>query len=167
MEFKELIRTRYSCRKYSSQSVPDEKLMAVLEAGRIAPTGHNCQPQRILVVKDGTPEMELLRQCTACHFNAPVVLIACFEHVGRDHVYEDLAIVMTHIMLACYDEGLVNLWVQMVDRDKLRELFHIPGRYHILGLMPIGYPREDAKPSRLHNDRKALEETVFFDRFPD
>ena len=38
MEFKEVIRSRYSCKKYSSRQVEPDKLNAILEAGRLAPT---------------------------------------------------------------------------------------------------------------------------------
>ncbi len=165
MEFEALIRARYSCRKFEPDAIPQEKLDAILEAGQIAPTGHNCQPQRILVVRAGTPEMEKLQQCTDCHFNAPVILVGCYEDGGLGHEYEDLAIVMTHCMLAAFDEGLASIWVQLCDFAKLRTLLHIPEAYHIVGLMPLGYPRADAHPSRLHADRKPIEETVFYQHF--
>ena len=165
MEFRELIRARYSCRKFASTPIPQEKLDAVLEAGRIAPTGHNGQPQRILVAKAGTETYEKIKECTACHFDAPVILVSCFEKGTQGHEYEDLAIVMTHIMLAAFDEGLADIWVQLVDFEKLRVLLNIPENYHIVGLMPMGYPREDARPSRLHSSRKDLSETVFYDHY--
>ena len=43
MEFKEVIRNRYSCKKYSDRAVEPEKLENVLEAGRLAPTAKNLQ----------------------------------------------------------------------------------------------------------------------------
>lgn len=43
MEFKEVIESRYSCKKYSDKKVEREKLEAVLEAGRLAPTAKNLQ----------------------------------------------------------------------------------------------------------------------------
>lgn len=166
MEFKELIRARYSCRKYKPDPIPEDKLAAILEAGRIAPTGHNGQPQRILVAKAGTEVYDKVCQCTECHFDAPVILVACYQKNGRGHEHEDLSIVMTHIMLAAYDEGLADLWVQLVDFEKLRQLLNIPDNYHIVGLMPMGYPREDAHPSRRHEDRQPIEATVFYDSYP-
>lgn len=47
MEFKEVVRNRYSCKKYSDRPVEPEKLTAILEAGRLAPTAKNAQEQRI------------------------------------------------------------------------------------------------------------------------
>ena len=51
MEFEQLIRERYSVRKFSDAPVEEEKLQKILEAGRLAPTGHNSQPQRIYVIE--------------------------------------------------------------------------------------------------------------------
>ena len=50
MEFLELAQKRYSVRSFSQRPVEQEKLEKVLEAGRLAPTATNAQPQRILVL---------------------------------------------------------------------------------------------------------------------
>lgn len=41
MEFNDVIRQRFSCRKFSEKQVEKEKLNAILEAGRLAPTAKN------------------------------------------------------------------------------------------------------------------------------
>ena len=51
MTFSNLVKQRYSVRKYDARPVEAEKLTAILEAGRLAPTAVNYQPQRILVVQ--------------------------------------------------------------------------------------------------------------------
>lgn len=43
MEFTQVIKERFSCKKFNGESVPDEKLNAILEAGRVAPTAKNLQ----------------------------------------------------------------------------------------------------------------------------
>lgn len=51
MEFKEVVKKRYSCKKYSNKQVESEKLTAILEAGRLAPTAKNLQEQHIYVLQ--------------------------------------------------------------------------------------------------------------------
>ena len=51
MEFLDLIQKRYSVRKYKSESVEEEKLKLILEAARLAPTAHNQQPFKLIVIK--------------------------------------------------------------------------------------------------------------------
>ena len=60
MAFMDLAKSRYSVRKFSDKPIEKEKLDAILEAGRIAPTGHNYQPYRVYL-KLRTPET-LMRQ---------------------------------------------------------------------------------------------------------
>lgn len=48
----DFFRTRRSVRKFTDRPVEEEKLMAILEAGRIAPSAHNYQPWHFLVVRE-------------------------------------------------------------------------------------------------------------------
>ena len=50
MEFMELAKKRYSVRKFSDKPVEKDKLEQILEAGNIAPTAKNQQPQRVYVL---------------------------------------------------------------------------------------------------------------------
>ena len=50
MDFMELIKKRYSVRKFQDRIVENEKIQMILEAGRLAPTACNNQPQRILIL---------------------------------------------------------------------------------------------------------------------
>ncbi len=49
MEFKDVIKTRYSCKKYSDKEVSADKIRFILEAGRLAPTAKNLQEQHIFM----------------------------------------------------------------------------------------------------------------------
>ena len=74
MDFEKLCAERYSLRKYADRPVEAEKLEKVLEAGHNAPTAHNLQPQRILVMQS-REALEKAEECTACKFHAPVILV--------------------------------------------------------------------------------------------
>lgn len=77
MDFLALAKRRYACRQYSDRKVEPEKLQQILEAGRVAPTGANRQPQRLVVVqsKEG---LEKLTHCTR-DFGAPLAIIVCAD----------------------------------------------------------------------------------------
>ena len=51
MDFKELIKARYSCKKYDGKQISNDQLQAILEAGRLAPTAKNLQEQHIYVMQ--------------------------------------------------------------------------------------------------------------------
>ena len=68
---------RYACRKYTAQKVEQAKLDTILEAGRVAPTGANRQPQRLIVVRS-EEGMARLARCTR-DFGAPCAIIVCAD----------------------------------------------------------------------------------------
>ena len=49
MEFNEVVKNRYSCKKFSSRQVGKEELDDILDAGRLSPTAKNLQEQRITI----------------------------------------------------------------------------------------------------------------------
>lgn len=172
MNFLELAKNRYSCRSFMDKPIEQEKLNLILEAGKIAPTARNIQPQRILVITD-KEKLAKLNQCTKYGWNAPVIMIICYDkNVVYHRQYDDMdfgfidsSIVTTQMMLEIQDLGLGTTWIGAFDPEKTREIYNIPENYEIVALLPVGYPGEDAHPSKLHEDRKPIEETVFYNEF--
>jgi len=167
MPFAELSAARYSLRKFASAPVEQEKLDLILEAGRNAPTAHNNQPQRIFVIR--TPEaLEKADACTAAHFHPPVILVVAYdpepawkrEHDGKNHGEIDATIAATQMMLQAADLGLGTTYVGMFEPEKLLAAFPEMEGLVPIAMLPLGYPAENARPSRLHADRKPLEEMV-------
>ncbi|MEE0282999.1 MAG: nitroreductase family protein, partial [Lachnospiraceae bacterium] len=109
MEFSEVIKNRYSCKKFSDKEVEKEKLDQILEAGRLAPTAKNLQEQHIYVVQS-EKGLAAIDKVTPCRYHAPMVLVVAynknnvFTYPGgkRDSGIEDASIVATHMMLAAY-----------------------------------------------------------------
>ena len=167
MEFSDVIRNRFSCKKYSGRGVEDEKLAAVLEAGRLAPTAKNLQEQRIYVVRS-EEALKKIDSVTPCRYGAPVVLVVAynknnvFTYPGgkRDSGAEDAAIVATHMLLASADAGLDSCWINFFDPEKASEALGLPDDEEILMLMDLGYAAEGAGPLPNHGLRKQLCETV-------
>ena len=171
MNFSDLVKQRYSVRKYDPRPVEPEKLAAILEAGRLAPTAVNYQPQRILVVQG--EDMEKRKGCTPCLYGQPVCLVVCYDknaswksRSGRDIGEVDGSIVMTQMMYQAEELGIGSLIVGIYKEPLLRERFAIPENLSIVALLVMGYAAEDCEPHpEFHASRKPLEETVFFGSF--
>ena len=169
MEFKEVVKNRYSCKKFSDRQVEPEKLTAILEAGRLAPTAKNLQEQRIYVVQN--PEgLAKVDAVTPCRYNAPTVLVVAFD---KDNVFtypggkktsgdEDATIVATQMILAAEDEGVNSCWLNFFDPDKVVETLGLPANEEVVMLMDLGYAAEGTKPLPNHSNRKDLSETVTY-----
>ena len=169
MEFTDVIEKRYSCKNYSARKVEDEKLTAILNAGRVAPTAKNFQEQRIYVVRseEGLAKIDA---ATPCRYGAPVCLVVAYDrsnmftYPGGKHTSgaEDAAIVATHMLLAAANAGVDSCWINFFDPEKLAAELGLPENEEVLMLMDLGYDAEGAGPLANHGLRKPLEETVAY-----
>jgi len=172
MKFINLAEERYSLRKFSDKPIEKEKLDFVLKAGQLAPTACNYQPQRILVIQSENA-LAKLKKSTQYHFNAPVVLLTCYDKDvswkrsfdGKDSGDIDASIVTAHMMLQATDIGLGTTWVGHFDPNVIAKEFNLPDNIVPVALLPLGYPAEDATQHPLHNKRMPIEQSVFYNDF--
>lgn len=172
MDFLNLTKARYSVRKFSNQQVEAEKLDRILEAGRLAPTAANLQPQRVLVLNTET-SLGKLKDCTPYHFNAPLALLVCYDNTvswkrhfdGNDSGSVDASIVTTHMMLEIASLGLGTTWVGHFDPAAIQAAFSLPANIIPVALLPVGYPAEGVQPHPNHDKRYDKSHTVFYNSF--
>ena len=166
MTFTELAKERYSVRQFSDKPVEPEKLEAVLQAARLAPTAKNLQAYHIYVVKS-REGMEKMRTLTPCHYGAPVVLIFTkntkeeWHHPQFPEVVsgvEDVSIVATHAMFAACEQGLGTCWLNFFSPAEVSRAYNLPDHEIPVLLLPIGYAAEGCKPADRHQERKDLKE---------
>lgn len=177
MDFSQLIRKRYSVRSYLDKPVEKKQLDYVLEAGRVAPTAANRQPQVVIAI---TSEQGLGKIDKACNrFGAPVVLVVCADHDqtwkrsydNMDSAQIDASIVTDHMMLAATDTGLGSLWICKFDPQIIREEFELPDNVEPVNILCLGYASEDAQlssaasPERHNRLRKPLETTIRYEKW--
>ncbi|QEN09582.1 nitroreductase [Oceanispirochaeta crateris] len=172
MTFLELAKKRYSARKFTNKPVEKIKLDQVLEAGRVAPTASNNQPQKLLVVQS---EEGLQKMTKAARFyKAPVVIIVCIkkeeawvrEYDKKQTIDIDASIVTDHMMMAATDLGLDSLWMTWFHPAVLRSEFQIPSTLEPVNLLALGYNGAEPKSSDRHEiTRKSLSEIVAYEQF--
>jgi nitroreductase len=168
MDFYEVVRTRRSVRRYRAEAVPPEVLSRVLDAARIAPSGSNRQPTRLVVVQEQTKKEQLAKLCHDQAFvaAAPVVVIACGrdikynrgEWMGRYSLIVDVVIAVDHLSLAARAEGLGTCWIGSFDGPALKQFLGLPEDVEVVAVMPLGYP--EGHPFTGPEGRIPLEEFV-------
>lgn len=167
MEFTEVVKNRYSCKKYDGKQILAEQLDAVLQAGRLAPTAKNLQGQRIYVVQSAEG-LAKIDELTPCRYGAPTVLVVAFDK-NSVFVYpgeeansgvEDASIVATHMMLAATNTGVDSCWLNFFDPAAVAKAFDLPENEQVLMLLDLGFAAEGFAPLPNHTSRKPLEETV-------
>ena len=175
--FQKILRGRRSIRRYLPTPVDPEKIRACLEAARLAPSAHNAQPWRFIVVD----EPGLKDRLTAAAFSgiysgskfaarAPVliVLLAKREFVahhlgGRlqniSYHFIDMGIAGEHIVLQAEEFGLATCWMGWFNYRRVRKVLKIPRKFKVVAMMAVGYAEK--RPTR-ESPRKTFEEVVSF-----
>jgi nitroreductase len=170
MDFNELASKRCSVRSFDKdRSIPDDILLRVLNAGRMAPSAKNLQPWKFHVVL--SPHM--LAKIHACYpgewlKSAPCILIVSGTRSGAwvrrkdgyNSLETDLAIVMDYLVLAAAAEGLGSCWIAAFDPEMLHEALQLGPDDEIFSFTPLGYASQGAVTAP--KSRKPLEEITEF-----
>ena len=169
MEFADLIQNRYSVRNYLSKPVEEEKLNKVLDAARLAPTAHNFQPFKLIVIKTHGNEENLKRIYDRKFFvEAPIVICACtlkedgwIRDDGKNYAEVDTTIAMDHLILAATELGLGTCWIGKFDLEAAREVLNVPERVLPLVFTPLGYPNDKPRTKQ----RKSMGDIVLYEKW--
>ena len=170
MDFLELAKKRYSCKKFDpSRKLEKEKLEKILAAGQVAPTAKNSQPQRIYVM-ESDDALKIVDSITPCRYGAPMALVVTynsdeeFTYPGEKYTSgaEDASIVATHMMLMAAFLGVDSCWLNFFDPDKAAEILNLPDNEKVVLIMDLGYAAEGTSPLPNHEKTKAIGEFVSY-----
>jgi len=177
--FLSLLRARRSIRRFKPDPVEREKILACLEAARLAPSAQNLQPWRFLVVEDPEVKAKIaasafggIYRTSKFAVGAPVliVMIARLDLVanrigravqGTAYYLIDMGIAGQHLALQAEALGLGTCWMGWFNARRLRKTLKLPRGRRVVALMLLGYPEKI--PSRAQV-RKPMEEIAWFNR---
>jgi nitroreductase len=169
------IRSRRSVLRFTDDTVDEEKLEAILEAGRWAPSYINSQPWEFVVVRDvrlRSRMADVLRRVTISwrgFEQAPVIIVVAVD-IATDprHHVEDGAAAAQNMTLMAHSLGLATFWAGIYSdenapgtpEDELRALLGIPRSMRLVAALPVGFPAV-----RPESGRRPLSEMVHWDGF--
>ena len=164
----EIIQGRRSIRAYSDKPVEQEKLEAVLEAARLAPSARNRQKWQFIIVTDPIVKQAMAEACfdqpsvkTAPVFIAVVdeepEMMTCRQPVEA----VDASIALSFLILKAHEEGLGTCWLGYFDQEKVKAALCIPESMSVVAATPLGYPAESPNA----RDRKPLEEIIRYNKY--
>jgi len=179
MELMDAIKGRRSIRAYKADAVPEEKLQAVLEAFRCAPSWANTQCWEVVVVRDPKLKAELagtLRSgnpALSSMTDAPLIIVLCAlrgvsgYHRGEvttdkgDWFMFDVGLAMQNLCLAAHGLGLGTVIVGLFDHQKAAQILGVPKKVEVVAMTPLGVPARTGGMAK----RKEMSEFVFYDGY--
>ena len=159
MDFLTIAQNRQSCRSYDeNRPVEQEKLDAILEAVRLAPSACNGQPYHLTVCR-GEAAKEVAKATMGMGMNkfaaqAPIlIVISEMPYVKsaalgaklkkNDYRSIDIGIAAAYLTAEATAQGLGTCILGWLDDEKLRNIcgLEFPARL----VITLGYPKEDDK----------------------
>ncbi len=180
MDFLDLVKKRFSARKYKAAPVEREKIERCLEAARLAPSASNSQPWHFIVLEDPVVKDQVARQTfsTLLTFNkfvvqAPVLVVIVIEkptllsQIGgrvknKEYPLIDIGIAAEHFCLQATEVGLGTCMLGWFNEKSIKELLKIPKEKTIGLIISVGYPDYESVPPK---KRKPLENIVSYNRY--
>ncbi len=168
METLEAIKSRRSVREFTQESVSDEAIGEILDAGRWAPSGLNNQAWRFIVVRNMHTKVELSKLTNYGHIinNAPVLIVVFLDKDNMYHYTKDVQSIgacIQNMLLAIHSMGIGAVWLGEILKNKelVNKSLEAPESYELMGVVALGHPVENERTS----ERKSLDELVFRERF--
>lgn len=155
---------RRSVREFTAESVPDEALNQILEAGRWAPSGLNNQPWSFVIIKDMTLKNKLSQFTESAEvIKGACVLIAVFldkaKSYNRDKDIQAIGACIQNMLLATHDLELGACWLGEIlnQADRVERSLEVPRAFELMAVVAIGRPKAKLKKGR----RMALKKLVY------
>jgi len=160
------IKNRRTIRRFKSDPIEEEKLQAILDAGRWAPSFSNLQPWKFIVIKDQNLKKALDKAAreSVLHLGineAPVIILVCVDRrIDPLHAIEAGAAATQNMTLAATSLGLGAGWIGIWGTEaeaSIQKIFKLPETVRAVSLLPLGIPDESPE-----SHRKPIEEFTEF-----
>ena len=172
MNFTEIARARQSCRSYDeNRAIEPEKLAAIVEAARLAPSACNAQPYH-LTVCHGQTAKEVAKATQGMGMNkfatqAPVTIVVSEKPYSKaaalgakvknnDYRSIDIGIATAYLTAEATAQGLSTCILGWLDDEKIRKICALDAPVRLV--ITVGYAAESDKLR--DKKRKDLSELV-------
>lgn len=152
MELLDIMKKRRSVRTYTEETIPEEKLTAILQAGLLSPSGKAIRPWEFIVVRN----KETLKAMSKCRIagsrmlrDAGCAIVVLGDEEKTDVWVEDCSIAMAYMHLMADSLGLGSCWIQgrlrqapgeRTTEEYLRELLKFPENLRLEAILSLGMP---------------------------
>ena len=170
----EMITSRQSIRKFTSEPIPDSVIEDIVKIGISAPSGGNRQPWRIVIVTYNELRVKLADAAHNQNFIAvaPVVYVVCavpeesaerYKERGRTlYALQDTAALTLNILYGAHLHGYGACWIGAFNEDAVSKTLNIPSNMRPVAMIPVGKIDGELPPRR---PRKNASEIVVQERF--
>jgi len=157
MNFRDLVQTRRSIRKFTDEEVKEAQIHSILRAALMAPTGHSQRGWQFVVIRDAHI-LDEISQCREAGSEfvkgAKVGIAVCYDSTVSDVWIEDASIAAVTMQYQITDLQLGSCWCQVRHRsnangvsasETIKKLLGLPPQIEVECVLGIGHPAVQRK----------------------
>lgn len=162
MDLLKVMKNRRSVRKYTDETISNEQLNLILQAGLLAPSSKNIRPVEFIVVEDNSMLDKLSKSKSvgsSMLSQASCAIVVIGDTRKADAWIEDCTLAMGYMMLMAESLNIASCWVQERLRKTelgqdagsyVKEILHIPDYYEVEAILSLGISEKKEKPRDWH-----------------
>lgn len=170
MNISDAIRLKRAVRKYSDRPLPEQAMIAILNAGRRAQSSKNTQPWYFIAITDKAI-LQALSECGdwAGHLASAAMGVAILtpDPSSKFQIMFDAGQAAAYMQLAAWELGIGSCLASIYKFEEARQVLGFPPDLHLRIAISFGYPADPsvlaAPPAK--GGRKPLSETVHWQRW--
>ena len=170
MNVSEAIRTKRAVRQFQEKPLPQEAVLAILNAGRRAQSAKNSQPWQFIAVQDKQTLTALSQLGVyAGHLAGAALGVAILtpDPTEKFQLMFDAGQAAAYMQLAAWELGVGSCLASIYEPDKARAVLGFPPDLYLRIMLSFGYPLEEsllaAPPKK--GGRQPLENLVHWDKW--
>ena len=170
MNVSEAIRLKRAVRKFQDKPLPEEVMLAILNAGRRSQSSKNEQTWQFIAIRDKSI-LKALSECGpwAGHLEGAALGVAILtpDPAAKFQTMFDAGQAAAFMQLAAWELGVGSAPASIYEMEKARQILGFPAEWHLRIALSFGYPLEEEKLSAApkKGGRRTLEEVVHWDRW--
>lgn len=170
MNISDAIRTKRAVRQFANQPLPEETVLAILNAGRRAQSAKNTQPWHFIAIRERSTLLALSKLGEwAGHLSGAALGVAILtpDPASRFSVMFDAGQSAAYMQLAAWEMGVGSCPATIYDPEQARQILSFPAELHLRIALSFGYPLEagqiSAPPKK--GGRKVPDEVIHWEKW--
>lgn len=170
MNVSDAIRTKRAVRKFQDKPLPDDVVLAILNAGRRSQSSKNEQAWQFIAIRDKSI-LKALSECGtwAGHLSGAALGVAVLtpDPTSNFQFMFDAGQAAAFMQLAAWELGVGSVLASLYEAEKARGILDFPSEWHVRIALSFGYPAEAEKLSAApkKGGRRPLEEMVHWEKW--